>query len=618
MGALLSTQSLLMLSLGVSLYLAVLHSGIGGIDVRAHRWLAGWSFAATFFLLWRMVQLETPDPEDAILAARLTAAASPILIWTLVRFVMELAGRATTRAGRSAFAAFNFGLAALSALTPWVVTDRLDPRSDLFGVPYHGVVGGPGMLAIGAYTAAALAWAWRVLGVPSRLEPSERRSLALCLTIYGAMGLTSVLSALRWIPLPGIAEFGPVVVSIGASHLIASRQRRLARDLHVLADQQTSALQESEERYRGLIENAPVAVMSCDRAGNVQTANPRLFEMVGASYRSLQRPLNLLDDAHVQAGGIGQLVQRALTSGQAVRAEGRYVSRHGTALDGNAIVTPSRDAGGEITGALVLLEDVTERRAVEARLRQSQKLEAVGQLAASIADAIDEPMASARAKLARVRAECQELHQELAASGSDAPSAVLAAETEQLIDESLEGVERTIAVIRDMRDLSSGGPLGREPVDLNALLESVVRIAATQRRGGVRLVERYDPLPKVQGNAGQLRQVFLNLLVNAIQAVREGGRVEIATASHGERVCASVRDDGPGIAPEHRERLFEPFFTTKPAGEGTGLGLYISYQIVQSHGGEIRVSGAPGEGASFDVWLPAADGTGPEGTVWWR
>jgi signal transduction histidine kinase len=98
--------------------------------------------------------------------------------------------------------------------------------------------------------------------------------------------------------------------------------------------------------------------------------------------------------------------------------------------------------------------------------------------------------------------------------------------------------------------------------------------------------------------------VFLNLLVNALQAVGERGRVEIEARAEGKGVAVRVHDDGPGIRPEDRERLFVPFFTTKAAGEGTGLGLYLSYQIVQRHRGEIRVESTRGVGTTFDVWLP--------------
>jgi signal transduction histidine kinase len=110
----------------------------------------------------------------------------------------------------------------------------------------------------------------------------------------------------------------------------------------------------------------------------------------------------------------------------------------------------------------------------------------------------------------------------------------------------------------------------------------------------------------VWGSAGQLRQVFVNLLVNALQAVGQVGTVRVETALDGARAVVRVRDDGAGILPEHRDRLFDPFFTTKPAGEGTGLGLYVSHEIVRGHGGEIQVISRPAQGATFEVRLPLA------------
>ena len=129
-------------------------------------------------------------------------------------------------------------------------------------------------------------------------------------------------------------------------------------------------------------------------------------------------------------------------------------------------------------------------------------------------------------------------------------------------------------------------------------------MASTQRLPGIEIVARYGGLPAIEGNPGQLQQVFLNLLVNAMQAVGASGRVEVESSVAGAGVRVRVRDDGIGIAPEDRERLFVPFFTTKPAGEGTGLGLFLSYQIVQRHRGEIHVTSTPKRGTTFEVWLP--------------
>jgi signal transduction histidine kinase len=205
-----------------------------------------------------------------------------------------------------------------------------------------------------------------------------------------------------------------------------------------------------------------------------------------------------------------------------------------------------------------------------------------------------------------MRDECDALRKSIPPSQLRPESQERFAEIEQLIDECSEGVERAIAIVEDMSELSAGGAPATEPLDVNAVLQGVVRMAATQRQGTARIVERYGELPPLTGRAGQLRQVFLNLVVNALQAAGESGTVEVETAAEAGVVRVRVRDDGPGIANEHRERLFEPFFTTKPAGVGTGLGLFLSYQIVRNHGGEIRVTSAPGSGALFEVWLPLA------------
>jgi signal transduction histidine kinase len=293
-------------------------------------------------------------------------------------------------------------------------------------------------------------------------------------------------------------------------------------------------------------------------------------------------------------------LRRAFETESVVSGELPYRTFSGKHLELRVVIAPQQAPGGGLTGALILLEDVTERRAVEARLRQSLKLEAIGQLAAGIAQGINGPLVDVRDRLARMRSECDALTA-LASAGGDAERF---AELEALIDESCEGVERALAIVRDMREISRGGSIAIEPLDLVELLRTVVRMAGTRRSPGVEVTERHAELPRIEANPGQLQQVFLNLVVNALQAVGARGRVEIESREERGGVCVSIRDDGTGIRPEDRERLFVPFFTTKPAGEGTGLGLFLSYQIVQRHGGEIRVDSAPGAGATFEVWLP--------------
>jgi signal transduction histidine kinase len=215
-------------------------------------------------------------------------------------------------------------------------------------------------------------------------------------------------------------------------------------------------------------------------------------------------------------------------------------------------------------------------------------------------------MAFVRTNLAVLREEWHALRKGLAEANRDASLADRFGECEALIDESLEGIERTIAIARDMREFAHTGSDGRAAIDLNQVLEACVRVAGPHRKGATRIEESYGTLPPVWGSAGQLRQVFVNLLVNALQSVGQVGTVRVETTLDGERAVVRVRDDGTGILPEHRDRLFDPFFTTKPAGEGTGLGLYVSHEIVRGHGGEIIVVSSPGKGATFEVRLPLA------------
>jgi signal transduction histidine kinase len=297
------------------------------------------------------------------------------------------------------------------------------------------------------------------------------------------------------------------------------------------------------------------------------------------------------------------LVERALETGETQTGEAVYTPKWGRTAQLRYVVTPMKGPRGEVSGALVLAEDVTERNELERRLRLAQKMEAVGQLAAGIAHEINTPMAYVRSNLRALHGDWSALREELRKDPEGDEAKALLSGAEELIEDSLEGVERTIAIARDMREFAHSAGSERSSVDLNHELETCVRLASTQRPG-VRISESYAELPRLCASASQLRQVFLNLIVNALQAVSDAGSVAVSSAVEGDQAVVRVRDDGCGIPEEIQHRLFEPFFTTKPADQGTGLGLYISYEIVRAHGGEIRVESAPGAGAIFEVRLP--------------
>jgi signal transduction histidine kinase len=218
-------------------------------------------------------------------------------------------------------------------------------------------------------------------------------------------------------------------------------------------------------------------------------------------------------------------------------------------------------------------------------------------------------MAYVRSNLGLLRGIWDEIASDLAkleGEGSPGELEGRVADCEDLIEQSLDGVERTIAIVRDMRAFTHGG-VARERVDLRAVLEGALRLAAPRIGAGVRVERDFAGSALVRGVPGSLGQVFLNLVVNAVQAVGERGTVRVRTRALDGEVRVDVEDDGPGIPESVRERLFEPFFTTKPAGEGTGLGLYVSWQIVRIHDGEIVVDSAPERGTRFTVRLPRED-----------
>jgi signal transduction histidine kinase len=199
-----------------------------------------------------------------------------------------------------------------------------------------------------------------------------------------------------------------------------------------------------------------------------------------------------------------------------------------------------------------------------------------------------------------------------AVPGFPAEVADMLVEAKEVISESLEGCKRIRDIVRDMRFFSHVPADSLAPVDIHASLDFVLRMAQTELKRTARLEKQYDAaLPVVLGSEGRLSQVFLNLIINAIQAMQPGAPQQhtlcVRTTREGERVRIDVSDTGHGIPPEVLPRIFDPFFTTKPAGSGTGLGLSISHSIIQKMGGELRVHSEQGQGTTFTLLLPRGE-----------
>jgi two-component system NtrC family sensor kinase len=263
-----------------------------------------------------------------------------------------------------------------------------------------------------------------------------------------------------------------------------------------------------------------------------------------------------------------------------------------------------RDKRGLPSGAVLIVRDLREVVALRSRLLTSGRMAAVGELAAGIAHELNNPIAYVRANLSVLREHIDTLRKGV---GTDRPSlAAVLAEAEEIVDDSLEGMDRAAAIVRDVREFSHAGSGERCVADLSDLIQQSARVARLQTPRGVDVTIACAGLPAIECEPQRLKQLFLNLLVNAGQAVGEAGQINVSGRPLEGGVELAIHDDGCGIARGHLDRIFDPFFTTKPVGVGTGLGLAIAFRIVEEHGGRISVHSDPGVGTEFRIWLPGA------------
>ena len=259
----------------------------------------------------------------------------------------------------------------------------------------------------------------------------------------------------------------------------------------------------------------------------------------------------------------------------------------------------------EVTGLVGLVRDISEQKKLQAHLLVTDRMASIGTLAAGVAHEINNPLASLMANLDLASREVVRL------AGGKSPSPQSLLELEEELGDAREATQRVSQIVRDLRLFSRAAEDQRGAVDVRRILDSSIRMAWNEIRHRAKLTRDYQPVARVVANDARLGQVFLNLLINAAQAIpegnAEGNEVKISTRPDGkDRVIVEIADTGQGISESVKQRLFTPFFTTKPVGVGTGLGLSICHRIVTSLGGDISVESAEGRGAVFRVVLPVA------------
>ena len=272
-----------------------------------------------------------------------------------------------------------------------------------------------------------------------------------------------------------------------------------------------------------------------------------------------------------------------------------------------------------------LAEQNRQLREAQAALVQNEKLASLGQLAAGVAHEVNNPLAYVTNNVSVLREDMQaamgllETYRGARASLPPEVAAEAARQEAEIdlpfiqenyvrqFDKSLEGLKRVRDIVLNLRDFARLDEAEVKEADLNAAIESTVEIIRHEmKKKSLRFETDFGHLPPVLCHPGKINQVFLNLLINAVHACDEGGEIRVWTRAEpgGEGVVIAVRDDGKGIAPEHLPRIFDPFFTTKPVGQGSGLGLSVSYGILRDHGGRLEAESEVGKGTTFRVRLP--------------
>jgi two-component system NtrC family sensor kinase len=427
------------------------------------------------------------------------------------------------------------------------------------------------------------------------------------------------------------------------------KRMRVLRDtngelLREIADRKRAedTLRLSEMRFRLLMDGVKdYAILMLSTEGIVVSWNDGAERINGFTAEEiLGRPFSILYvPEDVTAGKPERLLEAAAKEGR-VEEEGWRLRKDGTRFWSKVVVTALRDSSGGLLGFSKVTRDMTERRKAEeerarlsAQMLQGQKLQAIGQLSAGIAHEINNPVGYILSNLNTMGEYCRDLQRLLACASSAAtaheegkdPSGALAEFTsvfretraDQMLGDLREvvsdcklGGERIRDIVRSLREFSHVDEGELKPTDLNKCLEDALRICWNELKYKAEIHKDYQELPLVPCYSQRLGQVFINLLVNAAQAIEKKGEVFLSTRIEAGEVVIRVRDTGCGIEPEHLRKVFEPFFTTKTVGSGTGLGLHVAYKIIVAHRGRIEVKSKVGEGTEFTVRLPVE---GPRG-----
>jgi len=356
--------------------------------------------------------------------------------------------------------------------------------------------------------------------------------------------------------------------------------------LYTSLEQKATEIARLKDFSENIVESLNVGVLAVDLEGLVESWNTRMEQLFGvAREQAVGHQLNSLLPEELSREINARSDEELIT--------GIYKQRlhHlGKTLTLNVSITPLVSKSGERIGRLLLFDDVTQRERLEEQMTQTEKLTSLGLLAAGVAHEVNTP-------LAVISNYIQMLGKQM--PDGDPRQAII----EKIVKQTFRASE----IVNNLLNFSRTSATEVVDIDVNRVVEETLSLVAHPlKTSQIQVVRQLgETLPAVRGSANKLQQVFLNLFLNARDAMPGGGMLEVRTTAHNGSVEVEIVDTGAGIAREHIHRIFDPFFTTKASGRGTGLGLSVSYGIIKEHSGKIDVRSTVGKGTSFHVELPA-------------
>jgi two-component system NtrC family sensor kinase len=354
-------------------------------------------------------------------------------------------------------------------------------------------------------------------------------------------------------------------------------------------------LRGQEEFRRHLLESFPDLILVLDLKGQYTFVSPRIRELLG--YGPEQLMGKSVEDAEHSWPELAKLYQTVAT-GENLRPSCEYGARHqngdGRTMLGTA--SPLLDADGKPAGVIISVRDVTTEKKLERQIIQSERLAAMGQMIGGFAHELNNPLTS-------ILGMAELIQDGTVSEGARKQVTILH-----------QQARRAAEIVQNLQYFARPPAPGRSQVNLNELVQRMLQLQTYPlRKSNITVDFLPEPaIPAVVADPNQLMQVFLNLLLNAEQAIREArekGTIRVRLGRNPDSVWIVFQDDGPGIAPENLAHIFDPFFTTKRPGRGTGLGLSICKTVMREHGGNIEAASAPGGGAVFTITLPVGTET---------